>query len=109
MSKLFKAIQVLKPTIFSAVPRLYNKLFAEYQDALAGLSFLSLLFSFFSSLSLTQTQTQTHAVAKSKTDRSKWKAADKQILAQFKNTFGGRTTMLVAGGICERHKDTKRE
>ena len=35
MDLLFEEFQMVRPTLVSAVPRLYNKLYAEYQDALA--------------------------------------------------------------------------
>ncbi|KAL6052184.1 Long chain acyl-CoA synthetase 7 peroxisomal, partial [Balamuthia mandrillaris] len=72
MDTLFDSFRKLRPTLVSAVPRLYNKLYSDFKEAVA----------------------KRHALDPKKPLAQ----VEEETLRRFEGAFGGRTAMLVTGG-----------
>jgi hypothetical protein len=70
---LFEAFAIVKPSIVSSVPRLFNKLYSEYQSALARIKL---------------------EAGGGNSEHEKGKLAQKELLLHFKQSFGGATKMV---------------
>ena len=95
IDKLQEALQAIKPTIFLAVPRVYEKI-RQSVESKAG---SSLLKARILNWALRVGERHRTVIAEGRTPKSfSWKIANKLVFAKVAAAFGGRVKIFSAGG-----------